>query len=368
MRKRMIGLLCAALLLFGCTGAVWADNTITINGDNNTVIFVDVPEGYWARDDIQYFASQHIVEGYGDGQFKPQDNVTREQFTKMLVLTFQAELESPQQPSFSDVSKDRWSYPYIEVCKEFLTGYANPFGGLPAYHPEEIATREDIAVALVRMIGLTDKDGKDKNCAATKFSDAQEVSPALLPYVSIAAERGLINGYPDGTFQPNGGITRAETVVLLNRATKQAVTDIESELLLEVALLPGNDARNVTLKITTEEGAAVTVDGKRVATSADSNGNYVGTYAYTFTQEGSKTFMVTASKGGKTKRASTSAEYKADAPVLRITSCPATTAEQQVEIAGTIYDGNYPATLTIGGQPVATGTAGPRKTGHTRPN
>ena len=173
------------LLSFG-TMTVGANNISQIIGDGNVVVFVDVPDDYWARDQINYFAQQGIVDGYGDGTFNPEGGVTREEFCKLLVNTFKAPLEAPSSPSFADVEANRWSYPYVETCKEFLTGYGNPFGGLPTYHPEEYATREDIAVALVRMIGLTADDANDKDYAVRKFRDGGNISPDLVPYVSIA--------------------------------------------------------------------------------------------------------------------------------------------------------------------------------------
>ncbi|MBR5506285.1 MAG: S-layer homology domain-containing protein, partial [Clostridia bacterium] len=197
-----------------------ADNVSQIIGDGNTVVFIDVPSNYWAKDQIDYFAQQGIIDGYTDGSFKPEAGVTREEFCKLLVSTFKQPLETPNTPTFADVPENRWSYPYVEVCREFLTGYANPFGGAPSFHPTEYATREDIAVALVRMMGFTDSDANNPNYAAYNFRDGGNISPNLLAYVSIACERGLISGYPDGTFGPTQGITRAETVVLLNRATK----------------------------------------------------------------------------------------------------------------------------------------------------
>ena len=75
--------------------------------------FADIPDGYWAKDEIEAFASRGIVNGV-NGNFLPEDGLTREQFCKMLVLTFDSPLETPDTPSFSDLNEDRWSYPYVE--------------------------------------------------------------------------------------------------------------------------------------------------------------------------------------------------------------------------------------------------------------
>lgn len=149
--KKLLSLLLATMMIIGAPSMVFADNVSQIIGDGNTVVFIDVPANHWAKDQIEYFANQGIVDGYTDGSFKPEAGVTREEFCKLLVSTFRQPLETPATPAFADVAENRWSYPYVEICKNFLTGYANPFGGLPSFHPTEYATREDIAVALVKI-------------------------------------------------------------------------------------------------------------------------------------------------------------------------------------------------------------------------
>lgn len=325
----------------------YADNVSQIIGNGNTVVFVDVPRNYWAREQIDYFTQQGIVDGYPDGTFKPGAGVTREEFCKILVSTFKTALETPETATFSDVLTNRWSYPYVETCKEFLTGYTNPFGGMPTFHPKEYATREDIAVALVRMMGLTESDAKDKNYAARKFSDGGSISPSLMPYVGIACERNLISGYPDGTFGPSKGITRAEAVVMLNRATKQAVTDINAELELAASVLYSSDGMTATVNIIAEEGTSVTVNGEAVKMSSNYDDEYEGNYVYKFEQEGSKDFVVEGKKAGKVKTVNVTAKYEIGVPQLTIMNCPETSDQKEITIWGTVSDKNDPNTVAV---------------------
>ena len=330
-----------------------ADNVSQIIGDGNTVVFIDVPSNYWAKDQIDYFAQQGIVAGYEDGSFQPEAGVTREEFCKLLVSTFKQPLETPSTPTFADVAEDRWSYPYVEVCREFLTGYANPFGGLPTFHPTEYATREDIAVALVRMMGFTDSDASDKNYAGRKFYDGNSISPSLMPYVSIACERGLISGYPDGSFGPTQGITRAETVVLLNRATKQAVTNINAELELSANIIYSSDGKTATINISAEEGTTVTVNGETVKMSSNYYDEYEGNYVYKFESEGTKDFVIEGKRSGKTKTINLTAKYEIGAPKLNITQCPATSEYKTITIKGKATDTNdSQPVVTINGKDV----------------
>ncbi len=354
--KKLISAALSLMLVFPAgafaAGPAYGDNISQIIGDGNIVTFIDVPQNFWAKDAINSFAEQGIIDGYSDGTFRPNESVSREEFCKLLISTFSQPLSAPSEASFADVAPGRWSYPYIETCKEFLTGYSNPFGGKPSYHPAEAAQREDIAVALVRMMGLTDSSSSG-DYAVRRFDDWNSISPQLRSYVSIAIERGLMNGYTDGTFRPNKGITRAETVVLLGRATKQAVTNIEAGLNLSASALNGKDGKTVTVHITAEEGTIVTVDGQKVQMSPSLFGEYEGNYVYKFENEGSKTFTVTGTRAGKAKTIQVTAQYRADAPVLKITSCPTSVTKKDVTISGTIYNKGGGATLNINGEPVA---------------
>ncbi len=354
--KKFVSAALSALMLF--PSAAYADNISQIAGDGNTVVFVDVPSDFWAKNEIDSFARQGIVNGYEDGTFRPSGTVTREEFCKLLISTFNQPLESPPAASFADVTMGSWSYPYVETCKDFLTGYANPFGGLPSFHPREAAQREDIAVALVRIMGYTDSSVSDPSYATRKFSDGDQISPNLRGYVSIACEKGLMNGYPDGSFGPAKGITRAETVVLLGRATKQAVTNIEAELKLSANVSYSKDGMTATVNIQTEEGASVNVDGNPVQMGPDYYNGYSGNYVYKFPQEGTKTFEITAAKAGKSRTIYASAQCTLDAPVLTINECPVSVTEKDVTISGTISNQTGGAQLLINNETVATVNSG----------
>lgn len=315
--------------------------------------FSDVSNNHWAKNEIQSFATRNIVTGYGDGTFAPDAGVTREEFCKMLLLTFDADVKSSGSAYFADVPADRWSANYIFTCKDMLTGYSNPFGGKPSFHPEEYATREDIAVALVRMMGLSETDVRNANTAVQTFRDGSSISPALVPFVSLAVERGLINGYTDKTFCPQKGITRAEIVVLLNRATKQSVSQLEQELTLNVEKNGTSGSGDGTISITTDEGATVTVNGESVSMSTNGYGKFVGDYKYSFSKEGEMELRVVATKAGKTSTKTVSVDHSVDSPEIEITSCPETVDKNSVTIRGTVTDPQGgTVTLTVNGEKI----------------
>ena len=214
MKKTVSLILILILMVYAFGVNVYADS-----------VFLDVPENHWAYDEIRYFYDEVVIDGVGNGMFAPNDNVTREQFAKMIsriygktYYGYKAEVQT-----FSDVTPDRWSYGYIESVKEYLTGYY-PQDGQPFFNPEGIATREDVAYALVKIGGL-DKEIGDSEVVLKYYSDSDEISPHLRKYVAIAVQAGLLKGYDGYVLKPNEGITRAETATLLFRAIKRPVAE-----------------------------------------------------------------------------------------------------------------------------------------------
>lgn len=56
------------------------------NGAKGSTMFTDVASSHWASGYINLATAQGIINGYGDGTFGPEDNVTYEQAVKMVVV------------------------------------------------------------------------------------------------------------------------------------------------------------------------------------------------------------------------------------------------------------------------------------------
>ncbi|XID90458.1 S-layer homology domain-containing protein [Paenibacillaceae bacterium WGS1546] len=295
-------------------------NTGTINNsgviNNGTIVvqFIDVDVNNWAYDAITSMSSRNVVSGYEDGSFRPDNPISREEFAKMIAVTFSLDLSVTQDVYYSDIPPTRWSYPHILATKEYVTGYYPP-KGQPFFDPAAKATREDVATALVKIMGLsTDK-------YSTHFTDDSAISPNLRKYVNVAADYHLISGYPDGTFKPLNPISRAEVAALLYRAIKGISGDIVQNHQAELEKLPDQAINikapdlwveivkesttpelpnmiadptspiNIIVRGETTPGATLTVNGDAV--SVDRLGNY--NYITPVTQDGIYSFEVKAS-------------------------------------------------------------------------
>ncbi|HHW30818.1 MAG TPA: S-layer homology domain-containing protein [Clostridiaceae bacterium] len=225
--RRLISILiCLTLILCSSIPAFAAnDNKSKANEKVNVKIdvkvnnksFKDVKEDHWAYKYIMWMLSRDIVHGIGDGTFLPNGTVTRAEFAKMMVRTLELETFTPKEPTFADVNKKDWEYPYVESSKNYLTYYKTSTGNY--FKPSQPSVREDMAVALVKALGYQN-EAIDESIL-NQFADVNEITPSLRKYVAIAVKYGLMKGYPENDklyFGPMKNLTRAEAATLLYRA------------------------------------------------------------------------------------------------------------------------------------------------------
>ncbi|MGE5704514.1 MAG: S-layer homology domain-containing protein [Clostridia bacterium] len=182
--------------------------------------FSDVPRSHWAYEAISEMADQGIIKGYNDGTFRPDNQITRAEFAKIMIAAAGIDLGSTRnvKQTFDDVSRDHWAFLYVERAKNYLTGYKS--GTRYTYKPNEAAVREDIAVALVRLMQY-DQTKRANDDLLDRFRDKNQISKQLRPYIAIAVDTDLIKGFNDRTFRPQAPITRAEAAMLIYRAKEK---------------------------------------------------------------------------------------------------------------------------------------------------
>ncbi|KFI34783.1 hypothetical protein HY02_03615, partial [Peptococcaceae bacterium SCADC1_2_3] len=169
-------------------------------------------ENHWAKGNIQKLINQGVIGGYPDNTFRPNNSITRAEFTKILVKAMGFAEVKPASPTFADVPSSSWAYGVVEVA----AGAGLVKGSEGKFRPDDPITRQEIAVLLVR--GL----GKEADVIGTvpNFADASRIAPWARGQVIIAAKERLINGYPDNTIKPVKNSTRAEAAVMVCRLLK----------------------------------------------------------------------------------------------------------------------------------------------------
>lgn len=192
------------------------------------VQFEDVGESFaWALPSIEKFSGEKIIEGRENGLFEPNEYVTRAEFAKMLALAFGFEQKS--EIAYSDVAEDAWFYEYICLTEQYTVA-ANVTDknlGADIYAPDTNATRQELASALycaaVKDMPKTSDSGN--TYLKNNFSDYEDVAGEIYGSVSRAAQIGIVKGYEDGTLRPTENVTRAEAVVMLDRAREYAAAN-----------------------------------------------------------------------------------------------------------------------------------------------
>lgn len=183
--------------------------------------FADVPTDHWAFQYIAELVERGAINGYPDGNFYPNETVTRDQFAKIMVKAAGLTAAPASSSSFADVPLTHWASPFVETAKAYMTAYKSASGQL-LFKPNEGALREDIAVAVVMLKGY-DTRLADLSLLNVMFSDVDTISEAAKPYVALAVENGIISGYPGkngekGTFGGQRTIARSEAAAILWRA------------------------------------------------------------------------------------------------------------------------------------------------------
>lgn len=171
------------------------------------VIFTDLPADHWAFDYITQLALDDIISGYEDKTFKPNGNVTRAELAKMLAASFKLEGTA----KYSDVN-NHWADTYISSVGEFVPVKDNQF------RPNEEATRQDVAVALVNILDKTEKMKLQES--KLTVDDIPMIDEEYISHIGKAVSGGIISGYGDGTFRPQEPITRAEVATMICRIIK----------------------------------------------------------------------------------------------------------------------------------------------------
>lgn len=232
--------LCLALLL-AITGVAFAAG------------FTDL-QGHWAEKQINQWAAKGLAGGYEDGTFRPDNGVTRAEFVALVNRAF-AIPASGAVDSFTDVSNDQWFYG--EVAKAKAAGY---IGGYEdgTFRPNQTISRQEVASILVRLLKL-----QPTSEGTGLFADTQQIQEWARPAIGAVVKSGLMKGYPDNTFQPVKSITRAEAVVVLDRALAGQVvsgTGMEGTVTFNGKAVP-----NAVVRVFEADGIVVLKETKTAA-------------------------------------------------------------------------------------------------------
>jgi hypothetical protein len=171
--------------------------------------FSDVAQGDWFFPYVATLYCRGAISGYSDGTFRPYNNTTRGQLSKILVLAEAWRINTAGGPHFSDVPESNPFYSYIETAYNHgvISGYADG-----SFRWGNNVTRGQLSKIVVLA-----QNWPINTTGGPHFSDVPADS-AFYTFVETAYNKGTISGYSDGTFSPGSNATRAQLAKIVQTA------------------------------------------------------------------------------------------------------------------------------------------------------
>jgi hypothetical protein len=189
--------------------------------------FTDVCPDDWFYPFITGLSDLGVVSGYADGTFRPNNDITRGQMMKIVVLSTELTGALPLTPTFNDVPSTHTFYQWIEVgvANGVVGGYncGGPFEACdpqsrPYFRPGANVTRGQLSKMIVKAKGWGPLEG-----GSPTFIDVPSDNP-FFGFIERISANGVIGGYecggpgepcPGRYFHPSSDSTRAQATKII---------------------------------------------------------------------------------------------------------------------------------------------------------
>lgn len=182
--------------------------------------FKDIKPDSWFVETVSRLVGKGGIDGYPDGTFKPNKTITRAEFTKILVSTLGHE----------NLSKtgSHWASGYISKAEEIGLIDKGEFKKI-----DKAISRNEMAKMCANALDYRGEDHiADRDKYRYQIKDFNKIPDKFRDYVLKSYAKGIINGYTDGTFGGDRGLTRAEASTVIIRVidkNKRAVVEEKPE-------------------------------------------------------------------------------------------------------------------------------------------
>lgn len=198
--------------------------------------YSDVESGAWYYGYVNKISELKGFAGYEDGTFRPENQITQEEFVKTVVCLIDG--EQPERVGENTEPKrswkncwDSWAQPYLDRAMEI--GLITEEDTLFRYNGIA-CTRGDMAKIITRAVEyLKEEPVADVSTYISKMKDYSSIEEKNREYVLQAYAKGILTGYEDGTFRSNGFLTRAEASSILVRLQDKEERITENEKLYD---------------------------------------------------------------------------------------------------------------------------------------
>ena len=210
MKRKFLSLLMAFVMLMSLVPSAFAAQASDFN---------DVSKADWYYDSVDYVAKQGYFTGTGNNTFSPNTSMTRAMFVAVLARLDGVTVDDNVSP-FADVPAGAW---YAgEVAWAVEKGLASGVDS-NSFAPEKAVTRQQMASFMAHYIAYYEEKNDvtiKTDGAAGMFSDEGKIASYAKDAVALCTSYGLISGYPDGSFDPEGIASRAQVASVIYRLAK----------------------------------------------------------------------------------------------------------------------------------------------------
>lgn len=179
---------------------------------------------HWGSGFIEDAASGGYVTGYEDGTYKPDEEVTGNEFAVMISTAFLG----GELFAFSNNTSKKWADPYVNSVlalgeeSEFFSelvesvDFEEPYTRLSAAH---------LVAAILEEQQVNDHDERDILEAVASVKDGKNAEGA--EQLGLVIHYQMMKGMPDGLFHGSDTLTRAEAAVILSNMTNSPFLQVD---------------------------------------------------------------------------------------------------------------------------------------------
>lgn len=214
MKRKLFTLLFAAVLVFSWGGFALAGE----NENSGVTEFSDVPAGIWYGEDVKLLAAENIVKGKEPGLFYPNDNITRAELAAIFMGAAGEEGEPVYTGEyFNDVEPGQWYYPYIAWAKEnqVVNGYEDG-----TFRPNQNISRREIAKMTMNYINNCTDLILPQPYTAITFFDDDKIGDWAKGEIIALQRCALLTGFENLHFRPLENATRAQSAHIVAKVLR----------------------------------------------------------------------------------------------------------------------------------------------------
>ncbi|WP_164779768.1 S-layer homology domain-containing protein, partial [Paenibacillus kobensis] len=177
---------------------------------------------HWSKKAVNDMGSRMVIGGTGNGQFNPDRNITRAEFAAILVRGLGLKLESGDSV-FTDVKASDWFSSYINTAYEYklINGYSDG-----SFGPNDNITREQAMAMISKAMTITSLKAElpvqSVEITLHPYMDAAKASEWAISSIADSVQSGIVTGRMSAELAPKAFITRAEVAVIIQRLLEKS--------------------------------------------------------------------------------------------------------------------------------------------------